>query len=120
MVAFVTALESSMRRLLKLLAHKTNTDHRLLRISIEMVPVGNKWALFVRRVGYPDIILETQDADLVSLVGNTLIQVERELAERRDHCRSEAQSIDILLQEKIDDDHAMLIQEKMNNLKGPP
>lgn len=102
MIAFVTALESSLRRLLKLLAHKTNTDHRLLRISIEVVPVGNKWALFVRRAGYPDIILETQDADLVSLVGNTLIQVERELAERRDHCRAEIEAVDALLRADAD------------------
>ena len=97
MIAFVTALESSLSRLLKLLAHKTNTDPKLLRISIEMVSVGNKWALFVRRAGLSDIVLETQGADLVSLVGNTLIQVERELAERRGHCLAEIEAIDALL-----------------------
>lgn len=33
MIAFVTALESSMRRLRKLLSYKTKTDPKLLRIS---------------------------------------------------------------------------------------
>lgn len=102
MIAFVTALESSLRRLRKLLSYKTNTDPKLLRISIEMVSVGNKWALFVRRAGMSDIIVENQGPDMVSLVHNTLCQVERELAERRGHCLAEIEAIDALLRADSD------------------
>lgn len=98
MIAFVTALESSMRRLRKLLSYKTKTDPKLLRISIEMTPSTDQWALLVRRAGTTDIIVENQGPDMVSLVHNTLCQVERELAERRGHCLAEIEAIDALLQ----------------------
>ncbi len=102
MIAFVTALESSMRRLRKLLSYKTKTDPKLLRISIEMTPSTDQWALLVRRAGMSDIIVENQGPDMVSLVHNTLCQVERELAERRGHCLAEIEAIDALLRADSD------------------
>lgn len=106
MIAFVTALESSMRRLRKLLSYKTKTDPKLLRISIEMTPSTDQWALLVRRAGTTDIIVENQGPDMVSLVHNTLCQVERELArelaERRGHCLAEIEAIDALLRADSD------------------
>ncbi len=102
MIAFVTALESSLRRLRKLLSYKTKTDPKLLRISIEMTPSTDQWALLVRRAGTTDIIVENQGPDMVSLVHNTLCQVERELAERRGHCLAEIEAIDALLRADSD------------------
>jgi hypothetical protein len=102
MIAFVTALESSMRRLRKLLSYKTKTDPKLLRISIEMTPSTDQWALLVRRAGTTDIIVENQGPDMVSLVHNTLCQVERELAERRGHCLAEIEAINALLRADSD------------------
>ena len=102
MIAFVTALESSLRRLLKLLAHKTNTDPKLLRICIEMTPLTNQWALLVRRAGTTDIIVENQGPDMMGLVQTTLNQLECEMAERRDHCLAEIEAIDALLRADSD------------------
>lgn len=102
MIAFVTALESSLRRLRKLLSYKTKTDPKLLRITIEMIPSTDQWGLLVRRAGMSDIIVENQGPDIVGLVQTTLNRLECELAERRGHCLAEIEAIDAVLRADSD------------------
>lgn len=103
MIAFVTALECSLRRLHKLMACKTDCDPRLLVVSVEVATLNDGWSLFVRRAGVPGFLLETHGTDLMRLVHDTTTQVERELSERRDHYIAAAAAIDEVLRVGADE-----------------
>ena len=103
MIAFVTALECSLRRLRKLLANKHNIEARRLHVSIEMAADTDEWVCLVRPAGRPDILVETRGPDLMSLVHSTTTQVGRELSERRDHYIAAAAAIDEVLRVGADE-----------------
>ena len=102
MIAFVTALECSLRRLRELMSHKTDCDPRLLVVSVEVATLNDGWSLFVRRAGVPGFVLETHGTDLMRLVHDTTTQVERELSERRDHYIAAAELLNKALQVDTD------------------